>query len=336
MKKSERKEKTDLKKRKTKANEILTSNQIENLPNWLKTDIEKLFIIGTTNKVILSPEGKKFHLDNKLNDLSGAEWNFFLRSVINTRYATNGKDSYAHNIRKIHPSPKPPQLMRDLIKFFTKENEYVLDYFSGVGGTLLGASLCDRNALGIELNQNYVETYIAANREMNLLEQKVIVGDSKEILKEKILINDYLKNNLFSLIAIDPPYGDMMSREKTGEVFKKFNQKEATPFTNSKNDLGNMKKSDFMESLLETISLSTIFLKERGHIIVFIKDFQPKNGNTNILHACLIEEINKLSKISYVGMKIWVDESINLYPYGYPFSYVSNQLHQYILFFRKD
>ena len=29
------------------------------------------------------------------------------------------------------------------------------------------------------------------------------------------------------------------------------------------------------------------------------------------------------------------DESINLYPYGYPHSFVSNQLHQYIMIFRK-
>ena len=37
-----------------------------------------------------------------------------------------------------------------IINFFTKENEYVLDYFMGVGGTLLGASLSNRNALGID------------------------------------------------------------------------------------------------------------------------------------------------------------------------------------------
>ena len=44
-----------------------------------------------------------------------------------------------HHIRKIHPTPKPPQLMRDLIQFFTKEGELVFDTFMGVGGTLLGA-----------------------------------------------------------------------------------------------------------------------------------------------------------------------------------------------------
>ena len=30
------------------------------------------------------------------------------------------------------------------------------------------------------------------------------------------------------------------------------------------------------------------------------------------------------------------DKSINLFPYGYPYAYVGNQLHQYILIFRKE
>ena len=74
-------------------------------------------------------KAKKFHLNNSLNDLPGNEWSFFLRSVINTRYPTAGKEGYAHQIRKIHPSPKPPQLMQEIINFFTKENELVFDYF---------------------------------------------------------------------------------------------------------------------------------------------------------------------------------------------------------------
>ena len=69
-------------------------------------------------------------MNNRLNDLPGGEWTFFLNSVVNTRYVTGGEEGYAHHIRKIHPSPKPPQLMRQIIEFFTKENEMVFDYLS--------------------------------------------------------------------------------------------------------------------------------------------------------------------------------------------------------------
>ena len=116
----------------------------------VKEELENSIIIGNSRKVVQTPDKRKYHLDNKLNNLSGGEWTFFLNSVKTTRYTTSGKESYAHEIRKIHPSPKPPQLMKEIIEFFTKENALVFDYFMGVGGTLLGASLCNRRDLAAE------------------------------------------------------------------------------------------------------------------------------------------------------------------------------------------
>ena len=63
---------------------------------------------------------KPVHRLNKLNDLNGAEWAHFLNSVEVTHYATNGADGFAHHLRKRIPSPKPPQLMKKFIDFFTK------------------------------------------------------------------------------------------------------------------------------------------------------------------------------------------------------------------------
>ena len=333
-KNKKRKEQLDLLEKKFDL-KILNKNQINKIPNWIKKNLKDCKVIGNSKKVILTKNGQKFHLDNKLNDLAGNEWSYFLRSVINTRYSTSGEEGYAHHIRKIHPSPKPPQLMRDIIKFFTKENEHILDYFMGVGGTLIGASLAKRNALGIDLSSKYITAYKKACKELKLKEQSTIKGDCLDILKDKNIIEKYLKDKKFSLIAIDPPYGDMMSREKTGEAIKKNQSTDATPFTKNRSDLGNMDWKSFKEKFLESIHLSIPFLKDRGHYVVFIKDLQPKEGQTNLLHSDLIEEMNKIEGLNYIGMKIWADESINLYPYGYPHSFVSNQLHQYIMFFRK-
>ena len=333
-KNKKRKEQLDLLEKKFDL-KILNKEQIGKIPNWIKKNLKDCKVIGNSKKVILTKNGQKFHLDNKLNDLAGNEWSYFLRSVINTRYSTSGEEGYAHHIRKIHPSPKPPQLMRDIIKFFTKENEHILDYFMGVGGTLIGASLSKRNALGIDLSSKYITAYKKACKELKLKEQSTIKGDCLDILKDKNIIEKYLKDKKFSLIAIDPPYGDMMSREKTGEAIKKNQSTDATPFTKNRSDLGNMDWKSFKEKFLESIHLSIPFLKDRGHYVVFIKDLQPKEGQTNLLHSDLIEEMNKIEGLNYIGMKIWADESINLYPYGYPHSFVSNQLHQYIMFFRK-
>jgi DNA modification methylase len=327
--------KNDDKKQHFLAKDILNKHDIEKLPMWVRKDINKAIIVGESKSVIQTSDGKKYHINNSLNDLSGGEWTFFLTSVINSRYTTNGDESYAHHIRKIHPSPKPPQLMEEIIRFFTKEKEIVFDYFMGVGGTLLGASLANRRALGIDLEEKYINAYKKANKELKLREQTTINGDSIKILNNQTKIKEYLNNEKISLILIDPPYGDMMARPKTGEAAKNGKDTSATPFTTLKNDLGNMKWEKFKEIFKESIINASRFLKNKGHIVVFIKDLQPKQNELNLLHADLIKEISSIKNISYLGTKIWADQGVNLYPYGYPYAYVSNQIHQYILIFKK-
>jgi len=318
------------------AESVLSKEEIDALPSWVKKEIRDSVIIGNSGDVIQVPDGRKYHRKNKLNDLPGGQWTFFLNSVINTRFPTNGVEAYAHDIRKIHPSPKPPQLMRDIIEFFTKENEVVLDYFMGVGGTLLGASLCNRNAIGIDLNQKYIDTYKEANNALGLKEQVTLLGDSIQLLKSGKEINGLLKNKKASLVLIDPPYGDMLAREKTGEAIKKNQDSSPTPFTDLATDLGNMEIDEFFPIFKESIKDSMKFLKSRGHIVVFMKDLQPSKTSPNLLHSRVIEDLAEIDGLRYLGMKIWADQGVNLYPYGYPFAFVSNQIHQYIMIFRMD
>ena len=56
----------------------------------------------------------------------------------------------------------------------------------------------------------------------------------------------------------------------------------------------------------------------------------------NMLHYEVAAALNEIPNLHYKGMKIWADESTKPYPYGYPFSFVANQIHQYILVFRKE
>ncbi len=328
--------KNDSEKEQEKATEVLSKAQIEKLPKWVRDQLKDSVVIGSSKQVIQTPDGKKYHLGNTLNELPGGEWTFFLNSVINTRYPTSGPESYAHSIRKIHPSPKPPQLMRQIIEFFTKENEIVFDYFMGVGGTLLGASLCNRRALGIDLNRDYIKTYQEASDELGLAPQTAILGDSIKLLsKGESEIHKFLNGEKISLVLIDPPYGDMMSRPKTGEAAKKKLDSAPTPYTDSEDDLGNMDLESFFPIFNQSVESAAKLLKDKGHVVVFIKDLQPNGENTNLLHARMIEDLNKIEGLQYLGMKIWADQGVNLYPYGYPYSFVSNQIHQYILIFRK-
>lgn len=326
----------DAKKESSKALDVLTESQINSLPRWVRGVLADSFVIGSSGQVVQTPNGKKYHLANPLNDLPGGEWTYFLNSVMSTRYPTSGPESYAHHIRKVHPSPKPPQLMREIIEFFTKENELVLDFFMGVGGTLLGASLANRRAIGIDLSKEFIEVYGKASLELGLPIQKTIVANSLDLIPNEVKMKSLLEDEEVSLIAIDPPYGDMMSRSKTGESAKMGKNTESTPFTESDQDLGNLPLENFYSVFRGLVKSSIKYLKHKGHLVVFIKDLQPTKDSTNLLHARVIDDLHSIEGLNYLGTKIWADNSVNLYPYGYPYSFVSNQIHQYIMIFRKS
>lgn len=308
---------------------------LKKLPSWVVEKLEVARVSGNSKQTVILPDGRKYQLNNTLNHMTGSEWTYFINSVINTAYKTSGEDSFAHKIRKIHPTPKPPQLMRDIIQFFTKENELVFDYFMGVGGTLLGAGVCGRRAVGVDLNPNYIDAYKRAASEIGAPEFTCIEGDCLEVLADKDVMSDVLSGEEISLVLIDPPYGNMMNREKTGADIKVYGNV-ATPFTNSDKDFGNLELDCFFDRLKESVEKVMPYMKKRGHVVIFIKDLQPDGKKTNLLHAEMVSKLNEIPNLNYKGMKIWADQTTKLFPYGYPFSFVANQIHQYILIFRKE
>ena len=267
----------------------------------------------------------------ELNDLSEEQWAAHQSPLIDTFYPTSGEASYAHYIRRGHPSPKPPKLMKRLIEFFTKKNGWVLDPFVGVGGTLLGCSMAGRHGVGVDLSQDYLDLYEEAAGDLNLELQTVYQGDARHL--DRIFDRaDYL----FDLILTDPPYGDMLSRKRTGERKKRTGDDSPTPFTGDGNDLGNMRHVQFYEALKSVIAQSMRFLKVKGYVLVFCKDLQPTAEHHNLIHADVVDTLVRIPNLRFKGYKIWYDKSLSLYPFGYPYAYVSNQLHQFILIFRKE
>ena len=273
---------------------------------------------------------KKVTQQNKLNDLSGSEWVYFLNSVEITHYSTKGSEGFAHHLRGKHPSPKPPQLMKKFIDFFTKEGQVVLDPFMGVGGTLIACSLSHRKGIGVDLSKEYIDLYKKVCKELNIAEHTAIIGDSLEL--DKLL----KKGTTVDFILTDPPYGEMLSKKQTGQKKKKNGVAVATPFTNCETDLGNMERESFLESLKNIIAKSAEYLKPRGYIAIFVKDLQPNGNGHNMLHCYITDKLLEIPDLSFKGYKIWYDATQKLYPFGYPHAFVANQFHQFIMIFRKE
>ena len=72
---------------------------------------------------------------------------------------------------------------------------------------------------------------------------------------------------------------------------------------------------------------------------IVVSDFRNKDEFISF-HSDLIQRINKLKidekhEITLQGVKVLLQNHKSLLPYGYPFAYVENIHHQYILIFRK-
>jgi len=93
-----------------------------------------------------------------------------------------------------------PQIARNLILKYSKENDLILDPMVGSGTTLIEAKLLHRNAIGIDINQNAVDlTKQALNFEYETTsKQQVFLGDARKI--------NICKDNSIDSIIVHPPY----------------------------------------------------------------------------------------------------------------------------------
>ena len=284
-----------------------------------------------------TPKTGKMDPRNKLNDLTGSQWVYFLNSIWMTHTSQSGDKSYAYDLRREHPSPKPPELLSELINFFTKKDGKVLDIFAGVGSTLLACAISQRRGYGIELSQQYIDIYKRiCQREPNKYQaMPLYLGDARNVAT----MPQILVNAPYNLILTDPPYSDMLSRPRTKQAAG-----EATPFTQDANDLGNIGSdvegippyAAFLNELQAIMASASGLLVKGGYLVVFCKDFQPTEYHHNLLHADMVSSLCEIAGIRYRGMRIWANLTPKLYPYGYPYAFVANQIQQYILIFRKE
>jgi DNA modification methylase len=80
-------------------------------------------------------------------------------------FATKGNKNLQSELRPVnvidcprtnnpeHPTQKPVNLLRELIKNSTKPKELILDYFAGSGSTLIASKEENRKWIGIELKR---------------------------------------------------------------------------------------------------------------------------------------------------------------------------------------
>jgi DNA modification methylase len=88
-----------------------------------------------------------------------------------------------------HYCPLPTDMIKRMILLSTNENDIVCDPFAGTGSVLITASMENRNYIGCEINQEYIDNFENITKEQKDNTKKLEEEREKETQLEKELFN---------------------------------------------------------------------------------------------------------------------------------------------------
>ncbi len=301
------------------------SYRVSELEEFMKTDRYQELVNGTVDS------------RNSLNDLTGKEWlpetkSFFYQKGL-------GANHPEAQIEKLHPAPYSFQDISHLVNFFTKKGMNVLDPFGGVGSTAKACEVNGRKCTSIELSPVWhnlsikrLETEVGEGTSKN---HNFINGDScEELLK--------IASESMDFMVTSPPYWGILNKQDQKVKKNRVANNLETKYSESERDLGNVENYEqFLEILVNKVFLQCArTLKYGKYMAIVVSDFRDKSDYISF-HSDLIHELNKAQipeggLLKLQGTKILLQNHKSLLPYGYPFSYVENIHHQYVLILKKE
>jgi len=246
-----------------------------------------------------------------------------------------------------HPATYPIALVERLIDCYSinMENPIILDPFLGSGTTLLAAKRKGLSGIGFEVVPEFMD--LATNRlllktlfdnqEINIRiikeKEKISCPETNEI----IIIQDdirnlehYINSECISLMITSPPYWKILRRKRTADY------KQIKPYSNLSTDIGNIQSyKEFLTELKKIYTKIYKIMKKDGYAIINVMDI--RQGNEFIPYHCDTISIMKDIGFKIEDIIIWDrrKEYNNLKPLGYPYKFIINKVHEYILIFRK-
>ena len=274
---------------------------------------------------------------NSLNDLTGRDWLPETKSLFYQKGL--GANHPEAQIEKLHPAPYSFQDIGHLVRFFTKKGMKVIDPFGGVGSTAKACEVDGRVCTSIELSPKWHELSIR-RLESELGEgtskhHEFINGDSCEVLLT-------FPDDSFDFMVTSPPYWGILNKLDQKVIRNRVENNLETKYSEDERDLGNVSSyEDFLDILVNQVFLQCARVLRPGkYMAIVVSDFRDKSEFISF-HSDLIYRLNKAAipnggVLKLQGTKILLQNHKSLLPYGYPFAYVENIHHQYILIFKKD
>jgi len=140
----------------------------------------------------------------------------------------------------------------------------------------------------------------------------------------------------YSLILTDPPYNLTLDRTMCrGDYPNRNRQTDYKQFSQFVQDFSNSKTYEhYLDQMALFIEKSFRLLFKNKYLIVV-----TKNAYQNGRYVLVNQDIAKIAQsrgFTLKGEIVWYQNGVRLRPYGYPFNFVPNIIHQNILILRKE
>ena len=236
----------------------------------------------------------------------------------------------------LHPAKYPEDLVTMFVNEFTLPDANVLDPMSGTGSTQIASLKAGRNAYGTELSDFFAE--IASQRCLQLIQPiqaELFVTENRQrfilLNKDARLISENDFPEIDYLIT-SPPYWDMLNMKGAENQAKRIEKGLQTNYSESLEDLGNIPDYEaFLDDLTDVYFNVLKSMKSGSYMTIVVKNIKKKGRNYPFAWD-LADRL--MGKVTLLPAVFWCQDDINLAPYGYGNTFVSNTFHHYCLNFQ--